>query len=156
MVGFAPAAGEPLKRNQVVTMIVSLGHEPVAVPNVLGQTPDVAKGNLEQLGFKVEKVADGRSAAVGKGEVMAINPAPTAGPIPYGSTVKIQVSAGVPQVEVPDVTGKKTSDAKRILEKAGLKVEATDWFGDKVLRQNPKAGTVVDVGTRVKILSSFF
>src|SRR4051794_28692454 len=104
VVGFEPAAGEPLKRNQVVTMIVSLGHEPVAVPNVLGQTPDAAKGNLEQLGFKVEKVADGRSAAVGKGEVMAINPAPTAGPIPYGSTVKIQVSAGVPQVKVPDVT----------------------------------------------------
>jgi hypothetical protein len=81
---------------------------------------------------------------------------PTAGPIPYGSNVKIQVSAGVPQVKVPDVTGKKTSDAKKILEQAGLKVEATDWFGDKVLRQNPKAGTVVDVGTPVKILASFF
>jgi serine/threonine protein kinase/beta-lactam-binding protein with PASTA domain len=156
VVGFEPAAGEPLKRNQVVTMIVSLGHEPVTVPNVLGQTPEIAKANLEQLGFKVNRVADGRSAAVGKGEVMAINPAPAAGPIAYGSTVNIQVSAGVPQVKVPDVTGKKTSAAKKILEKAGLKVEATDWFGDKVLRQNPKAGTVVDQGSSVKILASFF
>jgi serine/threonine-protein kinase len=156
VVGFDPAAGEPLKRNQVVTMVISLGHEPVAVPNVLGQTPDAAKANLEQLGFTVNRVADGRSAAVSKGEVMAINPAPAAGPIPYGSTVNIQVSAGVPQVKVPDVTGKKTSDAKRILEKAGLKVETTDWFGDEVLRQNPEAGTVVDQGSSVQILSSFF
>jgi eukaryotic-like serine/threonine-protein kinase len=87
---------------------------------------------------------------------MGVNPAPAAGPVPYGSAVDIQVYAGVPQVKVPDVTGKKTSDAKKILEAAGLKVEATDWFGDKVLRQNPKAGTTVDVGTSVKILSSFF
>ena len=63
---------------------------------------------------------------------------------------------GVPQVKVPDVTGRKTADAKRILEKAGLKVQSTDWFGDKVVRQNPKAGTVVDLGTSVKILSTFF
>ncbi len=87
---------------------------------------------------------------------MALAPAPAAGPVPYGSKVDIQVSVGLPQVKVPDVTGKKTQDAKKILETAGLKVEATDWFGDKVLRQNPKAGTVVDQGTSVKILSSFF
>jgi beta-lactam-binding protein with PASTA domain/serine/threonine protein kinase len=156
VVGFEPAAGTALKRNEPVKIIVSLGHEPVVVPNVLGQTPEAATANLEQLGFTVTRVADGRSAAVDKGEVMAVDPAPTAGPIPYGSPVKLQVSAGVPQVKVPDVTGKKTADAKQILEKAGLKVEATDWFGDKVLRQNPKAGTVVDQGTSVKILSSFF
>ncbi|MCW2635958.1 MAG: spk [Blastococcus sp.] len=156
VVGFDPAAGTPLKRGQVVKMLVSQGHEPVEVPNVIGQTADVAKANLEQLGFTVNRVPDGRSAAVAKGEVMAVAPAPDAGPVAFGSKVDIQVSAGVPQVKVPDVTGKKTGDAKKILEAAGLKVEATDWFGDKVLRQNPKAGTVVDQGTAVKILSSFF
>jgi beta-lactam-binding protein with PASTA domain len=154
--GFEPAVGEPLKRNQVVKMVVSLGHEPVAVPNVVGQTLEAAQANLEQLGFTVNRVTDGRSADVGKGEVMAIDPAPAAGPVAYGSTVDVQLSAGLPQVRVPDVTGKKTADAKAILEKAGLTVEATDWFGDKVLRQNPKAGTVVDQGSSVKILASFF
>jgi serine/threonine-protein kinase len=154
--GFEPAVGEPLKRNQVVKMVVSLGHEPVAVPNVVGQTLEAAQANLEQLGFTVNRVTDGRSADVGKGEVMAIDPAPAAGPVAYGSAVDVQLSAGLPQVRVPDVTGKKTADAKAILEKAGLTVEATDWFGDKVLRQNPKAGTVVDQGSSVKILASFF
>ncbi len=87
---------------------------------------------------------------------LRLSGSPAAGPVAYGSTVNVQLSAGLPQVEVPDVTGKKTADAKAILEKAGLKVEATDWFGDKVLRQNPKAGTVVDQGSSVKILASFF
>jgi serine/threonine protein kinase/beta-lactam-binding protein with PASTA domain len=156
VIGFDPAAGEPLKRNAVVKILVSLGHEPVVVPNVVGQAPEVAQANLEQLGFTVNRVADGRSADVDKGEVMAVNPAPAAGPVAFGSKVDIQVSAGVPQVKVPDVTGKKTGDAKKILEAAGLKVEATDWFGgDTVIRQNPSAGTTVDVGTTVKILSSF-
>jgi serine/threonine-protein kinase len=156
VIGFDPAAGTPLKRDQVVKILVSRGHEPVVVPNVIGQAPDAAQANLEQLGFTVNRVEDGRSADVDKGEVMAVTPAPAAGPVPFGSKVDIQVSAGVPQVQVPDVTGKKTEDAKRTLEAAGLKVEATDWFGDKVLRQNPPAGTVVDQGTSVKILSSFF
>jgi len=156
VIGFEPPAGTALKREQVVKLVVSLGHEPVVVPNVVGQAPDVAQANLEQLGFKVNRVDDGRSADVAKGEVMAVAPAPAAGPVPFGSKVDIQVSAGVPQVEVPDVTGKKTDEAKRILEAAGLKVQSTDWFGDKVLRQNPKPGTVVDQGTSVKILSSFF
>jgi serine/threonine-protein kinase len=156
VIGFDPAAGEPLKRNEVVKILISLGHEPVVVPNVLGQTPEAAQANLEQLGFKVNRVEDGRSADVDTGEVMAVNPAPAAGPVAFGSTVDVQVSAGVPQVAVPDVIGKKTADAKAILEQAGLKVEATDWFGDKVVRQNPKAGTVVDQGTSVKILASFF
>jgi serine/threonine-protein kinase len=156
VIGFDPAAGEPLKRDQVVKVLVSLGHEPVVVPNVIGQTPEAAQANLEQLGFAVNRVDDGRSADVDKGEVMTVDPGPAAGPIAFGSTVNIQVSAGPPQVEVPDVTGKKSEDAKKILEAAGLTVESTDWFGDKVLRQNPKAGTVVDQGTPVKILSSFF
>jgi serine/threonine-protein kinase len=156
VVGFEPAAGTALKRNEPVKIIISLGHEPVVVPNVLGQSPDAAQANLEQLGFKVDRVADGRSAAVDKGEVMAVDPAPAAGPVAYGSTVKVQVSMGVPQVTVPDVTGQKTAVAKQILEKAGLKVQSTDWFGDKVVRQNPKPGTVVDLGTSVKILSTFF
>ena len=56
--------------------MVSLGHEPVAVPDVTGQTPEQAVANLEELGFEVQKGDDGRSAAVDVGEVMAVTPGP--------------------------------------------------------------------------------
>jgi beta-lactam-binding protein with PASTA domain/serine/threonine protein kinase len=157
VIGFEPAAGEQLKRGQVVTLVVSQGHEPVGVPNVIGQTPEAATQNLEAQGFVVERGEEGRSADVAKGQVMAVNPGPSAGPVPYGSTVTIQVSSGVPQVKVPNVRGKKASEATRILQEAGLKVETDAWLsGDKVVGQTPKAGTTVDQGSTVKILLSFF
>lgn len=155
VIGFVPPAGTELKRGQVVTVLVSKGHEPVAVPDVTGQKPDQATKNLQKLGFVVTRGPDGRSAAVDKGAVMATTPAPASGGVAYGSTVSIQVSIGVPQVTVPDVTGMTADQATQVLTKAGLKVESTTFFGDNVRRQAPEAGKVVDQGTTVRILVSF-
>jgi eukaryotic-like serine/threonine-protein kinase len=152
---FDPPAGTELRRDEVVTVVVSEGHEPVAVPDVTGQTPEQAQTNLEDLGFTVERTDDGRSADVATGEVMAVAPGPGDGPQPYGSTLTIQVSAGLPQVTVPDVTGKKAAEATAILEAAGLEVDATSFFGNKVRNQVPAAGEVVEQGSTVKILVSF-
>ena len=110
---FDPPAGTELRRDEVVTVVVSEGHEPVAVPDVTGQTPEQAQTNLEDLGFTVERTDDGRSADVATGEVMAVAPGPGDGPQAYGSTLTIQVSAGLPQVTVPDVTGKKRGRGDR-------------------------------------------
>jgi len=157
VIAFDPPAGTQLPRDAVVTVIVSQGHEPVTIPNVLGQSPEAATENLEQLGFTVTRIDDGRSADVDKGEVMAVSPDPNAGPVAYQSTVSIQVSAGKPEVKVPDVQGKSSEEAKRILEEAGLHVEASSWItGDRVVGQTPKAGEKVEVGTTVKILLSFW
>jgi serine/threonine-protein kinase len=138
-------------------VLVSLGHEPVTIPNVVGQTPEAAVANLEQLGFTVERAEDGRSADVDTGEVMAVSPDPAAGPVPFQSTVTIQVSAGKPQVQVPDVAGKSSAEAQQILEAAGLQVETSSWItGDRVVGQTPKAGETVEQGTTVKVLLSFW
>ncbi len=155
VIRFDPAAGTELKRDQVVTVVVSQGRAPVAVPDVTGQSPEQATTNLESLGFTVERVGDGRSDAVDTGEVMAIDPAPAAGPVPFGSTVRIQVSAGLPLVAVPDVVGKSGDEAAQILQAAGLQVEATRFFGNSVLRQTPAAGEQVERGTSVTILLTF-
>ena len=138
----------------MVTTTVSLVLEPVVVPNVVGQTPDVAKANLEQLGFAVNRVPDGRSAAVDKGEVMATDPAPGT-EASYGSTVRIQVSAGVPLVTVPDVVGMKEAEATAALQAAGLQVDSTRFFGDRVIRQSIAAGETVEQGTKITILLTF-
>jgi serine/threonine-protein kinase len=136
-------------------VIVSLGHEPVAVPDVRGQTPDVAQANLEAQGFVVQRGEDGRSADVDTGEVMATDPAPGGEPIAYGSTVTIVVSIGVPIVAVPDVTGKTQDEAVAALEAVGLKVDVTSFFGSRVRSQTPAAGEQVEQGSVVKILVTF-
>ena len=73
VIGFDPPAGTELKRDQVVTVVVSKGHEPVAVPDVTGQTPEQAQANLEAArASTVKQGDDGRSADVDIGEVMAV------------------------------------------------------------------------------------
>ena len=149
-----PAAGTELKRGDTVTIVVSSGRSPVDVPNVVGQSPDAAQDTLEQLGFTVAQDT-GRSGDVAKGQVMAVSPGPGDGAQAYGSTVTITVSQGLPQVAVPDVTGKKKDDAVKALEDAGLKAQVQQFFGNNVLRQTPAAGETVDIGTTVTILVTF-
>jgi serine/threonine-protein kinase len=152
VIGFEPAAGTDLRRGDVVTVFVSLGHEPVAVPDVTGQTPEQATTNLEAAGFEVTRGEDGRSAAVDIGEVMAISPAPADGPQPFGSTVTIAVSVGLPLVTVPDVVGLNLEEATATLQAAGLVVDSTRFLGNKVRQQQPAAAEAVEQGSTVKIL----
>ncbi|TFV59307.1 Stk1 family PASTA domain-containing Ser/Thr kinase [Geodermatophilus sp. DF01-2] len=151
--GFEPEAGTALKRDQELVVYVSRGHEPVTVPAVVGLSPEEATANLEALGFTVER-AEGRSADVDPGEVMAVTPA-SGQQAPYRSTVTLQVSAGPPQVTVPDVVGKSQAEATALLEAAGLQVRVSQFFGDRVFRQSPAAGEVVEMGTPVTILVTF-
>ena len=61
--------------------------------------------------------------------------------------------ASVPQVQVPDVKGKKVDDAKQILQAAGLTVKVQTFIGgNHVQNQSPSAGTTVDKGTPVTLL----
>ncbi|MEX5719718.1 Stk1 family PASTA domain-containing Ser/Thr kinase [Geodermatophilus maliterrae] len=152
--GFDPEPGTELRRDQPVTVVVSRGRAPVEVPDVVGQGPDAAQGNLEAQGFTVTRT-EGRSADVGTGQVMAVSPTPGQA-APYGSEVTIQVSLGLPQVAVPDVTGMSAREASAALEAAGLTYSTSTFItGDRVYRQSPAAGTVVDLRSEVSLLLSF-
>ncbi|MGY1778194.1 Stk1 family PASTA domain-containing Ser/Thr kinase [Geodermatophilus sp. SYSU D00804] len=152
--GFEPEAGTEVRRGDPVTVFVSRGPAPVAVANVVGQPADAAQANLEAQHFTVVRT-EGRSADVPTGAVMAVTPGPGT-EAPYGSEVTIQVSVGVPQVTVPDVTGMGEDEATAALEAAGLTVTTSTFItGDRVYRQSPGAGTVVDQGSQVSLLLSF-
>ncbi len=152
--GFDPRPGTELPRDSAVTVYVSRGPAPVAVPDVIGQTADGAQGVLEQLGFTVERDS-GRSPDVDAGEVMTVTPG-AGTEAPFGSTVVIQVSEGLPQVTVPDVTGQDVASATAELEDLGLKVDVSTFIAGSTVRiQNPRAGQVVDWGTTIRLLTAF-
>ena len=153
VVSFDPPAGTALKRGQVLTMVVSLGRAPVAVPDVIGQTPEQARANLEKFGFEVAETDKGRTVDVQAGEVMGVHPSPTGGPVPYGSTVTIRVSAGKPLVEVPDLRGMRRGEAEKMLADLGLKMTFQRLIGNRIALQKPAAGTDVEVGSTVETWS---
>ena len=58
-----PPEGNNVPANTVVTLFVSKGAAPVAVPNVVGQTETAAESALQTAGFKVAVKSDPTSSA---------------------------------------------------------------------------------------------
>jgi serine/threonine-protein kinase len=144
-------------KDKKVKVIVSKGEKMVEVPDVTGKDIKVATYELQDtLGFVVEreevvneKVAAGIivSQDIKKGES-----------IPYGSTIKLQVSKGDGKetVAVPNVLGKTETDAKSTLESLGLSVnvkyseDTTKSNGVVIAQSYPqnqtlKQGTLMDI-----------
>ncbi len=68
-----PTAGSLVKRGDAVTVVVSAGSESQTMPDVIGQTLDQAKSQLEQLGFRV--AVETIEASATEGTVMESYPA---------------------------------------------------------------------------------
>ncbi|HVF20127.1 MAG TPA: Stk1 family PASTA domain-containing Ser/Thr kinase [Mycobacteriales bacterium] len=145
-----PSAARETKPRTSVTLVVSKGPEPVAVPSVEGQQRREAEDALTAAGLvvKVTLVFDDQFPA---GIVMEQTPkgGTTAA---RGDTVTLTVSKGPELVVVPDVQGKERDDAERILEAAGLRARFFEFpgrGGKRVYDQDPNAGDRVRRGTTV-------
>ncbi|MGP4023102.1 Stk1 family PASTA domain-containing Ser/Thr kinase [Actinomadura sp. 3N407] len=98
----------------------------VAVPkSIVNVSQSDATAQLTKLGFKVGAPKTEYSDEIRKGFVISSDPRPGAN-APEGATVSLLVSKGKKpptEIEVPDVTGKPYSTAKKILEQRGFEVE---------------------------------
>ncbi|WP_025738224.1 Stk1 family PASTA domain-containing Ser/Thr kinase [Mycobacterium genavense] len=149
VVGTNPPANQTSAITNVVTVIVGSGPETKQVPDVAGQTIDVAQKNLTVYGFTkiTETSVDSPRPA---GEVIGTNP-PKGQTIPVDSIVELQVSKGN-QFLMPDLTGMFWTDAEPrlralgwtgVLDK-GADVDAGGSQSHKVVYQNPPAGAGVN------------
>lgn len=97
-----PAARQMADKGSVVTLIVSSGPKPVAIPDVAGMDPSEAMAELQDLGFKVSQQY-GSSAVVDPGKVISTNPAIGTVQTP-GTTVVIVISSGPPTTTTSSTT----------------------------------------------------
>ena len=150
VVAESPAPGLSVRPATMVSLAVSRGPAPVAVPGVVGANVDDAKTRLSALGLKAT-VAMAFNDTVAADDVIAQTP--TSGRVARGSTVALTVSKGPPPVTVPDVTGQPVAQARRQLEAAGFTVRiVTFLFGDNVLKQSPGGGKTAPKGSTVNLL----
>ncbi len=144
-----PQANQISAINNVITIIIGSGPENKQIPDVAGQTVDVAKTNLEVYGFTKfsEAQVDSLKSA---GEVIGTNP-PKGQTVPLDSVIELQVSKGN-QFPMPDLSGMYWADAEPrlralgwtgVLDK-GPDVDAGGSLHAKVVRQSPAAGTGVN------------
>ena len=154
VVSQAPTAGASVDEGSRVTLRVSKGPRPLAVPNVTGQPFESASSTLLGRGFAVKRVDveanDPRGTVVGQ--------SPDAGTFqPPGTTITLSVSKGPKTSTVPDVTSLSQNDAQAQLKASGFRVRivtqpvtSPDQEGI-VQTQDPAGGTQAAPGTVVTI-----
>jgi eukaryotic-like serine/threonine-protein kinase len=136
-----PQEGNNVPANTIVTLFVSKGQAPVAVPNVVGQQQDQAASTLQSKGFKVDTKTDPTSSSPA-GQVISQNP--SGGTAAPGATITITVSGGA--VSVPSVVGDSQQTASQVLTTAGFQVSVQQGSGPAqyangtVFSQQPASG----------------
>ncbi|WP_030153132.1 Stk1 family PASTA domain-containing Ser/Thr kinase [Streptomyces sp. NRRL S-244] len=124
------------------------------VPKLIGQTFEQAQKTGDNVGLKVEKEADQPCDNQPKGNICEQNPAPDE-KVDKGSTIKVKVSSGAPDVAVPDVLNVKFEDAEKALKDKGFAVEKKTQESDRtagtVLDQTPKSGAKAQKGSTVTV-----
>ncbi|MBA3338217.1 MAG: PASTA domain-containing protein, partial [Geodermatophilaceae bacterium] len=155
VIGFDPAAGTELPRDGQVTMYVSLGPGPRAIPAVAGAAQADAQNALTAAGF-LFTVREDFSHDVAAGIALGTEPAAEAGPQPFGATIVLVVSKGQDLVAVPNVVGMDRGTAIATLEAAGFVADPTSFLGTRVSQQSPGPNELAERGSTVSILLSYF
>ena len=144
-----PAEGAEADEGSTVEVVVSAGPEPVAVPNVVGQTEQEARAALEFAGFavNVEQRAPPDGQDVPEGQVFEQRPAAEQ-QLTRGETVTIVVAIAT-DVTVPSVAGQSQSQAGATLQAAGCSVGNTTQQPSDTVPAGTVIGTDPGSGTTV-------
>ncbi|OZC64887.1 serine/threonine protein kinase [Rhodococcus sp. 15-725-2-2b] len=147
-----PPPGTVLTTGSSVTVLRSKGAPPVEVPDVRGQSVDQARTTLESVGITVGEVREAFDEDTDGGK--AIGTTPEAGEtVRSGSTAVLEVSNAV---TVPSLLGRSVGSARTTLETLGLPIDVrqvVDTDGSLVISQSPGAGSRVEPGSEVKVVS---
>jgi serine/threonine-protein kinase len=149
-----PRPQERAKVGSTVTIIVSSGPGNATIPFVRGSPRARAQRRLEAAGFRVD-VRRELSEDVPAGRVIETSP-PERSQLERGHTVTLVVSRGPHKVAVPDVVGRDSDAAERLIESEGLQTtieqqESADQAPGTVLAQDPAAGTQLAKGATVTL-----
>jgi serine/threonine-protein kinase len=153
-----PVVGQRVDEGSTVRLFVSEGAAAVPLPSVIGQHVDDARRLLEGQGFSVGQIVDQPDEEAPVGQVIAQDP-PAEQPVPRGTAVRLTVSSGPEQREVPDVAGLSVAQASAQLGAAGFEVAQRDEPSatvpaGRVIRTEPEAGTRQPPGSTVTIVVS--
>jgi eukaryotic-like serine/threonine-protein kinase len=151
-----PEPGREVEEGATVTLVASTGPTERTVPSVAGQTERSAVRELTKASFRVE--AEKRpSVDVPRGRAIGTRP-PAGTEVEVGERVRLLVSSGPREIEVPGVVALTRSSAEARLEASGLGVvvertRSREPEGE-VVAQSPEEGTTVEEGDAVTIAVS--
>jgi beta-lactam-binding protein with PASTA domain/tRNA A-37 threonylcarbamoyl transferase component Bud32 len=154
-----PAAGQSIPRDATVIVIVSKGPEPVAVPDLTGDSVDQARSKLEDQGLVLVVSSQTVDVSASSGLVGLIaDQDPDAGTTVESGSDVVGFLGVIRKVTVPDVLNDLLADADAAIRAAGLLpdlVGPTDTpdssLDGLIASQDPSDGTLVDEGAIVNL-----
>ena len=152
VISSSPAAGEKVKRDSIVDLLISKGIETIDVTSYVGKSADQALNELTDSGFDVSTV-DQFSENVLAGAVISQVPSGGA-PLAKGAKITLTISKGSQYVFIPNVFSLTEAKARAALTDLELKV-VVKKIGVKKVKAvtniSPKVGTKVKRGSTVTI-----
>lgn len=128
----------------------------VQVPRVVGLGVAEAKRQCKQLGLKLHTEDRRHSEGVPSNQVLSQVP-PAGMAVKRGRTVRVHVSLGTQQVDVPDIRGMTLRQASLLLDNANLGLGRISRIyvgesGQVVRATRPRSGVATAVGNAVDVL----
>jgi serine/threonine-protein kinase len=142
-----------------VAMRVVMEKDRVDVPPVVGLESVAASALIREAGLTPRVVAEEFSQRIPKGHVTSQRPA-RGTRATLGSEVRLFLSRGTDQLEVPSVAGNSLPQAQRTLAEAGLslgsilRIHSDIHAREAIIAQHPPAGSTATRGATVRLLQS--
>lgn len=153
-----PGAGEKVKEQRTIHLVVSKGVGDITVPDLSGLSLEQARQRLKDIGLVVGKIT--QQSMDGKPDNVIIAQTPSGdSKVAKGTTVDVVVNkAKVKKVKMPDLIGMTLKDARDILASHNLGVnQIVGSMEEKsvVTNQSTKSGDEIDEGTAINLTTEF-
>ncbi|TGJ97182.1 serine/threonine protein kinase, partial [Actinotalea fermentans ATCC 43279 = JCM 9966 = DSM 3133] len=154
-----PGAGEKVRKDGEVHLLVSLGVKMIEIPaGLVGKPAEEATEALKDAGFTVGDPVEAYSDTVPAGTVVSVSE-PEGTSVPHSTVPVLTVSQGPAPVTIPQVVGLGKDAALTALSDLGLDSSSTDDYSETVaaglvISQTPENGTEGHRGDKVALVVS--
>ena len=153
-----PGAGEKVKEQRTIHLVVSKGVGDITVPDLSDLTVDQARQRLKDVGLVVGKITQQSVEGKKDGVVIAQSPSGDS-KVSKGTTIDLVVNkAKAKKVKVPNLVGMTLKDARNTLSNAHLGVNQVAGSVEEkavVIEQSIKAGDEIDEGSTLNLTTEF-
>ena len=148
VLGSSPAAGTEVPKGTEVSLQIA---DALTVPDVRGTSTKDAVKTLEKAGFTVTVGDPAFDADIDSGDILRTDPGPGTAVDPNNAKIFLVPSNAI---TVPDLTDDSVRQAQQKLDKLGLELSVSSFFGGDdatIWNQSPGAGGRVEPGGTVSV-----
>ncbi|MDZ5711607.1 Stk1 family PASTA domain-containing Ser/Thr kinase [Jeotgalibacillus haloalkalitolerans] len=155
----SPKATRSVDEGERINLTVSSGKETIEVDGYVGRNFDNSEELIREAGFtdiEPEERYDDSAA----GTILEQDPREGEEVVPGDTVMRLVISQGPEQSEVPDLTGYTAEEIAAYEQETGISVTITreeysgEYAAGTVISQNPEAGTMVEVGGNINVVTS--